>query len=466
MANPSPNRKIQRNDPCPCGSGKKYKHCCLALANAPDPDLAKHKLYETYALLFGRVSDYLHDDLPPEFAALAWEQFHLGDPPEMDPESSEMIEFFLPWALFYWRPELPYPDQTFGEEPANEKPANDEFEEADADQKMLQLSPLAEMFLDAVDGRSDQSGKYRHHKVTPVERSLISELTQSPYSFFQVKEIVDNKYVTVTDLLVERDETVFMPEFAEELSVGLIIYGQVITVDGITILPSVAPMIFFEDIAPALGRMQQKVTELMPELGENWRLEMDDEIRGLYYALAEPMGGGEGFGGEAFEGEVFDAEVLDGQSDAFADSMHPATDLDLFEDPSKPVLTTLTYELPGELQDHVSALAHLSGNTAEELLCCAEIEMTEDGSEHETVSFEWWDDELSDDGAHLGEIMIAPHQVRANLIGQGPDERFRQEIEQHFGARAILIDCKVVTVSDMMGALIKQRVSDRINRRK
>jgi SEC-C motif-containing protein len=24
--------KVGRNDPCPCGSGKKYKHCCLARA--------------------------------------------------------------------------------------------------------------------------------------------------------------------------------------------------------------------------------------------------------------------------------------------------------------------------------------------------------------------------------------------------------------------------------------------------
>lgn len=23
------NKKIGRNDPCPCGSGKKYKKCCL-----------------------------------------------------------------------------------------------------------------------------------------------------------------------------------------------------------------------------------------------------------------------------------------------------------------------------------------------------------------------------------------------------------------------------------------------------
>jgi hypothetical protein len=26
--------KIGRNDPCVCGSGKKYKKCCLALADA------------------------------------------------------------------------------------------------------------------------------------------------------------------------------------------------------------------------------------------------------------------------------------------------------------------------------------------------------------------------------------------------------------------------------------------------
>ena len=28
----SPTPKVGRNDPCPCGSGKKYKHCCLLKA--------------------------------------------------------------------------------------------------------------------------------------------------------------------------------------------------------------------------------------------------------------------------------------------------------------------------------------------------------------------------------------------------------------------------------------------------
>ena len=35
--------KIGRNQPCPCGSGKKHKHCCLYAAESPQPagDLAK-----------------------------------------------------------------------------------------------------------------------------------------------------------------------------------------------------------------------------------------------------------------------------------------------------------------------------------------------------------------------------------------------------------------------------------------
>jgi hypothetical protein len=29
-------KKVGRNDPCPCGSGKKYKHCCLGRTAPPD----------------------------------------------------------------------------------------------------------------------------------------------------------------------------------------------------------------------------------------------------------------------------------------------------------------------------------------------------------------------------------------------------------------------------------------------
>jgi hypothetical protein len=34
--------KIGRNDPCPCGSGRKYKHCCGKAATTHDPDEKGH----------------------------------------------------------------------------------------------------------------------------------------------------------------------------------------------------------------------------------------------------------------------------------------------------------------------------------------------------------------------------------------------------------------------------------------
>ena len=36
--NPTMKQKIGRNDPCPCGSGKKYKHCCQSAGSTPAPE--------------------------------------------------------------------------------------------------------------------------------------------------------------------------------------------------------------------------------------------------------------------------------------------------------------------------------------------------------------------------------------------------------------------------------------------
>ncbi len=48
MKNKKDSTKIGRNDPCPCGSGKKYKHCCLGKpATGPNADLQyakKHRI--------------------------------------------------------------------------------------------------------------------------------------------------------------------------------------------------------------------------------------------------------------------------------------------------------------------------------------------------------------------------------------------------------------------------------------
>lgn len=54
-------KKAGRNDPCPCGSGKKYKSCCWG-KEQPESDLTKKSL-------FGRVQGAAAEHSKKAFAA-------------------------------------------------------------------------------------------------------------------------------------------------------------------------------------------------------------------------------------------------------------------------------------------------------------------------------------------------------------------------------------------------------------
>jgi hypothetical protein len=51
-------KKISRNDPCPCGSGKKYKHCCYG--KGVENDLGAGRQQPQYPI--GTVAMYGPDD--------------------------------------------------------------------------------------------------------------------------------------------------------------------------------------------------------------------------------------------------------------------------------------------------------------------------------------------------------------------------------------------------------------------
>ncbi|MGA7455634.1 MAG: SEC-C metal-binding domain-containing protein, partial [Rhodoplanes sp.] len=51
--------KPGRNDPCPCGSGKKYKHCCLNTGSVPAAAPADLTWRRLRALLDGYPTEML-----------------------------------------------------------------------------------------------------------------------------------------------------------------------------------------------------------------------------------------------------------------------------------------------------------------------------------------------------------------------------------------------------------------------
>ena len=57
--------KIGRNDPCPCGSGKKYKHCCLLKKSMSTGDLIRAAVQnagykEDIANVLCNLSEYMN----------------------------------------------------------------------------------------------------------------------------------------------------------------------------------------------------------------------------------------------------------------------------------------------------------------------------------------------------------------------------------------------------------------------
>ncbi|SDM79525.1 YecA family protein [Sediminibacillus halophilus] len=60
------NTKVGRNDPCPCGSGKKYKKCCMKKENVVQlQDVKEERFYQQKLNLVNQLNDFILEQVPP-----------------------------------------------------------------------------------------------------------------------------------------------------------------------------------------------------------------------------------------------------------------------------------------------------------------------------------------------------------------------------------------------------------------
>ena len=92
--------KPGRNDPCPCGSGRKYKHCCLPKAEAIAPEEIGWRRVR-------RATETLGSDLVREAAHHfgeagldeAWDEFNRFEGEEPFDPDSPFVTLFFSWFL-------------------------------------------------------------------------------------------------------------------------------------------------------------------------------------------------------------------------------------------------------------------------------------------------------------------------------------------------------------------------------
>src|ERR1700687_5408645 len=96
-------RKVGRNDSCPCGSGKKYKRCCLLTKPISQDSLwsrqreASDKLTRDIMRFAARKFGQMVDE--------AWQDFNMSDLPVAFVDRSDEQQIFMPYFLFHWDPD-------------------------------------------------------------------------------------------------------------------------------------------------------------------------------------------------------------------------------------------------------------------------------------------------------------------------------------------------------------------------
>src|SRR5579872_5228039 len=195
--------KAGRNDACPCGSGKKYKHCCLN-KSAESPETLWARVRDGHSHLAEELMEFGCQKFGP-FLEDAWQDFHVKFECEpFDPESPEIGVFFH-YFLCRWNPNLIGDDE-------NDPPG---------------AGLIAQRFL-----------RRRAGKITPLERQLVEQYIAQPMSFYEVLSSRPQQGMLLREILTGQQVDVREHSASKQLQTGDIVFAQM------SLLPGVATMGF------------------------------------------------------------------------------------------------------------------------------------------------------------------------------------------------------------------------------
>ncbi len=402
--------KIGRNDLCPCGSGKKYKKCCLGrqavgVANVDQTGFGRQRLRKAEGEMVSLLSDYAVELLGEAWGHEAWDEFLLWGEFEIDEDMfSEMTLAFLPWALFAWDvselledPDLP--------------------DDAEVPEKSI-----ARIFLeDHPDALDDFQKRY------------LAEICAQPYSFFQVIGVNPGKELMLKDLFLDRTVTVQENQAAKQELKGSIVFTKVISLDGVSVMVGAYPLMIPPAYHASFIDYRQAVAATHGVLTARVLLdsELEMRLRGIFAAIYDKL-------------------------------MHPEPPRMQNTDGDPLVPVELHYELQCSPEEAFNGLKSLAwGMDDEELLSFAEYDET---GEMEKIGFSWmkkgnqkhpeWTNTV------MGSISIDKARLRVTVNSENRSKTIQKQIKKRLKGKAVYKNAVFTSIEKMMeeaesgGALI------------
>jgi hypothetical protein len=246
-----------RNQLCPCGSGKKFKHCCLRaeLGAAETPQQILHR--RVRAAIQNLTEDLLRfvDKYPGrECFAEAWAKFSPEEDAAFDPKSPH-VPVFVPWFFHQW---FPAAESTrFPELASRAATVSGEF----LARRRRNLDPLLVHYLEAC--------------------------TATAFSFHEVVQVEPGRGFLLRDLILERERFVSEISGSQNARRRDIVFAQVVDIDGLSLLDGFGPVVIEPGDKPAIIELRKAMREEAKlkdtSLLRAWDLELID----LYRDIAE-----------------------------------------------------------------------------------------------------------------------------------------------------------------------------------
>jgi hypothetical protein len=219
-----------RNDRCPCGSGKKYKHCCLH--QQQDGDFARRRLRTAEGHVVDRALALAAERWGNDLLLDAWEDFWNGEAPEDLVGTPEFEQMFLPWFVFGF-----VPDPLAGIVDDEDDAQDDEPEEdiGPAGHGRLALGePVADAWPErplAFEWLAAQGDR-----VDALDRQYAQTASRSPLSVFVIEGVVPGQSLDIRDVLTGARFHVLEAGASRTLSAADLLFASVLTIDDVSVM--------------------------------------------------------------------------------------------------------------------------------------------------------------------------------------------------------------------------------------
>ncbi|MFO7816493.1 MAG: SEC-C metal-binding domain-containing protein, partial [Desulfovibrionales bacterium] len=253
--------KVGRNDPCPCGSGKKFKKCCLEKRAVSD--LGYRRISSAQNGLVDKLTEYAARDLGEEVLSVAVTDFlqEDSDPSLLwDEIDEEFTPVFWPWLFYIF-----------------------ELDQVDIDELGLsgQMQPdmtVAEIFIED-----------KGHELEKLELELLESCIRKQFSFFEVEDVQPGQGFQAVNLLTGQRHWANEISASKELKQGEIIYALIVEIRGHTTIIANGQYKFYPRFKIDILRFLEGLEENFESVTDDLLLKLDYDLRHFFISLQHAL---------------------------------------------------------------------------------------------------------------------------------------------------------------------------------